>query len=249
MQEYLKKMKEGLTKIQDTSIITDNDLLKIHNDALEGYTDGDIRDLLTKKPKFQSVHDKFVSDKLEAQKAELTKAHADLLNERDAELSKLKASIPRPNSPEDIKKRLDVETDPIEKRLLKAEYDSAILAEKYSTLESEANQSKKIAKDAELFKQLNQHIKDKGYVINDPSLFLQFGDNAISEIDKFGNSLTELINGRVSEIATKKYGSNPSEQGGSQKKENFMTIEEIESQYSGVENREMRIKLYEENGH
>jgi hypothetical protein len=246
MEKWLQLFLEGLTKLpgMDTITISETDLLKIHDASLEGYTDGNILDLLTKNKKFQSVHDKFVNDKLTTQKGDLTKSHDDLLQEKEDIISKLKSSIPIPNSPDEIKKRLESETDPTEKRMLELEYRNAVNLAENASLRADSQKSQKIATDAELLKTLNAHVKDKKYAVSDASSFVQYGDKAIDQLDIFGAKLTETLNEMVSKIAKDKYSVNPVETGKTTTTDpNAMTFDEINEKYPGNSNQDKRVEL------
>jgi hypothetical protein len=250
MEEWLKLFAKGLTSLpnMDKITISETDLLKIHNESLAGYSDGYILDLLTKNPKFQSVHDKFVGERLSTQKGDLTKTHDDLLQEKEDLIIKLKASVTLPDTPDEIKKRLEIEKDPNEKRYLELLYRNALSDEKYATLEADAQKSKKIASDAELLKELNEHIKDKKYIINDPSAFLQYGENAKEKLTTFGDQLNETLNEQVAAIAKEKFRVNPGELGNKKPANpNALTQEQIEEQFPGPQNQMKRLELYKEN--
>ena len=247
MNEYLKKLREYLTKIpgMDKIELSDNDLLVAHNGALEGYTEANVFDLLTKNKKFQSVHDKHVNDKLVAQKSDLTKSHDDLLQSKIAEIEKLQNAIPRPNSPEAISERLKTETDPVEIRMLTLELSNAQAMAKNLELENQNKTAAALTAKNVLESNLRSHAKEKNYNLLDTSLFSHLGDKAIETLDAHHANTQTVFDAELSKIAQSKYGMTPEELSKRTPDKPKMTLDQIEA----LPTREERLEAMKEAGY
>lgn len=204
MNEIIKKMNEALTKIDgmDKITMTDDNLLAVHMAAMEGYTEVEAAEILKKNKSFTAAHDKHVAEILVGKDKDFN----DKLSAKNTELESLKNTIPRPDSPEEIKKRLDIEKDTTERRILNIELQAAtdrVEREKISNQLTEEKNSAEILRQKTV---LDALAKENKYLIPDTSVFLAFGENASDKMKEFAEANNKILEDRVTEIAAKKFG-------------------------------------------
>lgn len=241
MIEAVKKMREVLTNVPDHDKvdITDDHLKSLLTAGLDGYTEDDALQTL-KKGAFKAVHDRHVNDLL----AKKDKEHEGSIAKKTEEIETLKSSIPRPKDPDEIKKRLDSETDPVEARILKMEYENAQSAKRLQEMEGKTKKAEKEASEARLKQELDSVAKDKGFVIADTSVFVPFGEKAVEMLTAFGEDNNKHLEDKIADIANKKFGGlKPS--GGAPSQGGAKSLDDIEKIDDPVE----RMKELEKGGY
>lgn len=240
MNQAIKNLNEALKKIEgyDKMVMTDNDLLSVLTSALEGFSESDAADTFKKFKGFQAAHDRHVQDLISKKEKEF----ADKLSSKDQELKSIKDSIPRPNDPAEIKKRLDAETDPAEKRILQVELSAALTAQENARMKEENEQAKKEKADQERRAELIEFARNNQYSIPDVSVFLPFGEKAVEKLQEFAQANNKIVEDRIAELSAKKFAG-AAQRGGHTPPEGTMSLEDIEKLPTRAEREEQYKKL------
>lgn len=90
--------------------------------------------------------------------------------------------------PEKIRAMIDIEKDPVEKKVLQTRLENVILEQRIKALEKEAETKKALEARIETGKKLKILVEEKKYPI-DPDDFADLGDKAVEYAEKIGAKL------------------------------------------------------------
>ena len=242
MRNAAKKLRENLTRVLKTVSIDeldDDSALAILQDVMNGFEDSDWSTVHNTVKTFQSHMDRSV-EKIATNRTQELNAR---LSEKEKAIEELKLLIPRASSPEEIKKRLDSETDPVEKRILQVEYQSALIQKQLSESQAE---KEKIARENQYnsnVAKLAQLVKEKDLPVHDVSVFARLGDDAEAKLLEYGENQKKYFEESLNKMAGQKFGGAP--KGGESQKQGKLTLEQINE----IPDRGERLKALAEAGY
>ena len=242
MKNAAKIFKELLTKTQNNGSIEElgeDELLALLQGLLSGFGDEDVQEVTKTIKPFQSNIDRAV-EKLVSKKSS---EYDERLNAKEQELEKLRQSVPRPTDPEEIRARMEAETDPAEKRFLKLEYQHALQQKQVSELQAEKERAEAEIQKAAMLSNLQKLVTEKGLNVPDPSVFIPFGEKAQDEMLSYSEKVQAMIDEKINKTAADKFGGKQQHGGGENKGK--LSMEEI----GQIADRGERLKAMEENGY
>ena len=238
MKKTSEKIYEILTKLEKESIIDTETALAVFQSMLKE-VDADEVGSIFALSNIKSAFDK----KVDGITSKLEERHNAELSNRDSRIGELEQLIPKESDPEKIKQKLELATDPSERRLLQFEYNNAVMSQKLAKIEAEKLEIEQREQQTALKNRLAEIAKNDGLTVHDPFMFASFGERAEDMMREYSEKNNAYIEEQVNKMASDRFAG--TKQSGGDKATPKMTLDEIEQ----IQDRGERLKAMEKIGY